>query len=100
MSYVIDTSVVSMLYKNYYRKNFPSLWKRFDEMVGNGQFTSCREASRELADMGGPAHIWAKANPELFLAPDAKQGDIVAQIYAVKHFQANIEKQKLLKGGK
>ena len=100
MIYVIDTSVVSMLHKNYYRENFPSLWKRFDGMVNDGLFTSCREAFRELEDIGGQGFDWAKANVGLFVAPDAKEGGIVAQIYAVKHLQANIEKQKLHKGGK
>ena len=100
MTYVIDTSAVSALHKNFYRNRFPSLWKRFDKMVAEGRFTSCREASRELEDLGGTAYDWARANSALFVTPDAKEGAFVAQIYRVKHFQANIERQKLLKGGK
>ena len=99
MSYVIDTSVISMLHRNYYRKQFPTLWKLFDAMVGEGRLTSCREASRELEDLGGAGYDWAKAHPDLFSVPDAKDGAIVTRIYAVKHFQANIEKQKIYKGG-
>ena len=99
MSYVIDTSVISMLHRNYYRKQFPTLWKLFDTMVDEGRLTSCREASRELEDMGGAAYDWAKAHPDLFSVPDAKDGAMVTKIYAVRHFQANIEKQKILKGG-
>jgi len=43
---------------------------------------------------------WAKANEKLFATPDAKEGAFVGQIYSVAHFQANIEKQKLFKGGR
>jgi len=100
MIYVIDTSVISALYKNYYRANFPSLWKLFDAMVDAGRFSSCREALRELEDRGGNAFDWAKSKAEIFVPPDAKDGDIVAQIYAVQHFQANIDQKKLQKGGK
>jgi hypothetical protein len=100
MIYVIDTSIISTLHRNYYRKRFPSLWKRFDGMIAEGQFTSTREALRELEDGGGEAYEWAEKNNGLFITPDAKEGGVVAQIYAVKHFQANIERQKLLKGGK
>jgi hypothetical protein len=43
---------------------------------------------------------WAKANEKLFATPDAKEGAFVGRIYSVDHFQANIEKQKLFKGGR
>jgi len=98
--YIIDTSVVSALHRNYYRSRFVSLWKRFDEMVEGGVFTSTRESLRELEDAGGAAHDWAKANPDLFVTPDANEGAFVAKIYGVVHFQANIEKQKIYRGGR
>lgn len=98
--YVLDTSVISSLHRNYYRPHFVSLWKAFDGMVSGSQFTSTREALRELEDLGGEAHDWATANPDLFTVPDAKEAAFVAGIYAVKHFQANIERQKLLRGGR
>lgn len=100
MIYVIDTSVISALHRNYYRKRFPSLWKRFDAMVAEGQFTSTREAHRELEDGLPYALGWAKANEQLFPAPTADEARFVVAIYGVKHFQGNIETQKLLKGGK
>jgi hypothetical protein len=69
-------------------------------MVEDGGFTSTREAYRELADHGGDSFDWAKFNQRLFVTPNAKEGAFVAEIYAVKHFQANIEQQKILRGGK
>jgi hypothetical protein len=98
--YVIDTSVISALHRNYYRSQFVTLWERFDEMVAEGRFTSTRESYRELDDGGGESFEWAQQNAGLFVTPNAKEGGFVAQIYAVAHFQANIEKQKILKGGK
>ncbi len=99
--YVLDTNVIIDLHKNYYRKRFISLWKAFDQLVTDGKITSTREAYRELHD--GPPGTdteWAKANEKLFATPDSKEGAFVAQIYSVAHFQSNIEKQKLLKGGR
>lgn len=98
--YVLDTNVISNLHKNYYRKRFVSLWAAFDQLVANGKITSTREAYRELHDgMMGADTDWATANQGLFTTPDAKEGAVVGQIYSVAHFQANIEKQKLFKGG-
>lgn len=99
--YVLDTNVISSLHKNYYRKRFVSLWKEFDQLVAEGQITSTREVLHELGDGSPGADLeWAKANPKLFATPDAKEGAFVAKIYAFTHFQTNIEKQKLYKGGR
>ena len=99
--YVLDTNVISSLHKNYYRKRFVSLWKEFDQLVADGQITSTREVLHELGDGSPGADLeWATANPKLFATPDAKEGAFVAKIYAITHFQTNIEKQKLYKGGR
>lgn len=100
MTYVIDTSVISALHRNYYRKQFPSLWKRFDIMVADGQLTSTREAYRELEDGLPDALAWANSNKPLFPTPTADEARFVVTIFGVKHFQGNIETQKLLRGGK
>ena len=34
--YVFDTSPLSTLFRNYYRKRFPSLWASFDGLVVDG----------------------------------------------------------------
>jgi len=101
MSYVFDNSPLSVLFKNYYRKTFRSLWKHFDDLVADGSIVSTREVLREIED-GAPENLleWAKANAELFATPTAAEGEFVAKIYNVTHFQQNIEQQKLLKGGR
>jgi len=98
--YVIDTSVVSALHKNYFRSRFVTLWQHFDEMVAAGDITSTREALRELEDFGGAPYEWAKGNSGLFVTPDAKEGAFVARIFGIPHFQSNMERQKLLRGGR
>lgn len=99
--YVLDTNVISALHKNYYRNRFVSLWKQFDQLVAHGKITSTREAYHELHD-GAPGDdtAWATENSKLFAIPDAKEAAFVAEIYSVGHFQANIERQKLIRGGR
>jgi hypothetical protein len=101
MSYVFDTSPLSVLFKNYYAQRFPSLWRRFDTIVEDGQLVSTREVLREIEV--GPIEslrVWAAANHGLFTTPTAEEGAFVARIYGVAHFQQNIEQQKILKGGR
>jgi predicted nucleic acid-binding protein len=98
--YVLDTNVISHLHKHYYRSRFVSLWKNFDDLVTAGRITSTREAYNELLDGAGADTDWAKANAKIFATPDAQEGAFVARIYSVPHFQANIEKQKIIRGGR
>jgi hypothetical protein len=101
MSYVFDNSPLSALFRNFYPKRFPTLWKRFDSLVADGKLVSTREAIREIED--GPLEnlrAWAWDNEALFANPTAGEGAFVVRIYGVPHFQQNIEKQKILKGGK
>lgn len=98
--YVFDNAPLSVLFKNYYRGRFPTLWDLFDQMVGNGQLVSTREVKREIENSSiEDLRTWADANPTIFTVPTAAEGAAVAQIYAIQHFQQNIERQKLLKGG-
>ncbi len=99
--YVFDNSPLSTLFKNFYRKRFPTLWRNFDGLVKDGGIVSTREVQREIAD-GAVQELrdWADGNPDLFPAPLGAEGAFVAKIYAVPHLQQNIEQQKLLKGGR
>jgi hypothetical protein len=99
--YVFDNSPLSTLFRNYYRKRFPSLWKNFDALVSGSGLVSTREVYREIEDSNIPdLREWAEKNQSLFPVPTANEGAFVAKIYAVPHFQQNIEQQKLLKGGR
>jgi len=98
--YAFDNSPLSALFRNYYRKRFPSLWDRFDRLVADGRLISTREVKREIDNCSiADLRAWADATPHIFTTPTAAEGAAVAQIYAVQHFQQNIEQQKFLKGG-
>lgn len=100
MSYVFDNSPLSALFKNFYRKRFPSLWDRFDQLVAENRLKSTREVKREIDGSSIESlREWAKDHSELFMTPTGAEGAAVVRIYAVQHFQQNIERQKILKGG-
>lgn len=101
MTYVFDTSPLSTLFRNYYPDQFPSLWRLFDQLVAAGGVTSTREVFREIEDASSePLRDWADRNRGLFVTPNPAEGALVGEIFAVRHFQQNIEQQKLLNGGK
>lgn len=100
MTYVFDNSPLSTLFKNYYRRRFPTLWQNFDALVASGNLHSTREVHREIGNSSLiELRDWANDNNGLFSTPTAAEGAFVATIYGVRHFQQNIEQQKLLKGG-
>lgn len=99
--YIFDNSPLSVLCRNYYPKRFPTLWKNFNSLVASGGIVSTREVHREIEGSALEGlRDWAKSYASLFPAPTAAEGTFVAKIYGVKHFQQNIEQQKLLKGGR
>lgn len=101
MTYVFDNSPLSVLFKNYYRRRFPSLWDKFDGLIAEGEIVSTREVLREIEDGAADTlRDWATDNGAIFTIPTRDEGAFVARIYAVPHFQQNIERQKLLKGGR
>jgi hypothetical protein len=101
VSYVFDNSPLSALFRNYYRSVFRTLWAGFDALVNNGQVLSTREVLREIEDSSIDAlRNWAEEHKAIFATPTGEEAAFVARIYAVPHFQQNIEVKKLLKGGK
>lgn len=72
MKYVFDTSPFSVLFKNFYRKQFPTLWERFDELVEEGLIVSTREVAREIQDCPiENLREWAREHENLFTTPTA-----------------------------
>lgn len=79
--YVFDNSPLSVLFKNYYRSRFPTLWKNFDGLVESGGIVSTREVHREIDDSSiSELRDWAKNNQDLFAIPTAAEGAFVAKI--------------------
>jgi Domain of unknown function (DUF4411) len=101
VSYVFDNSPLSALFRNYYQRTFPTLWQRFDQLVADNRLVSTREVFREIEDGSLQSLLdWAQEKRTLFATPTAEEGAFVARIYAISHFQQNIEQRKLLRGGK
>ena len=100
MRYVFDNGPLSALFRNFYPKTFRTLWERFDALVDDGSIVSTREVLREIEDSSIESlRLWAAMHSQLFATPTAAEAKFVATIYAMPHFQHNIEQQKLLKGG-
>jgi len=97
--YVFDTSPLSNLFRHFYRRRFPTLWESFDELIANGDVTSTREVKRELERYAHINEDWMRDNAAIFTTPTAAEGGIIRNIYAVPHFQQNIELKKIQKGG-
>lgn len=100
MIYVYDTSGFRALFRSFYRGRFPTLWGMFDDMVADGRIISTREVKREIEDQDDDLNNWANQHVDVFHTPTAEVAGFLRQIYDVRHFQANIEQKKLLKGGK
>lgn len=101
MTYVFDTSAFSPLFRNFYRRRFPTLWTQFDDLVDDGRIVSTREVLREIEDSSiVTMREWAGSHKDVFGTPTAEEGTFVGRIYSVPHFQQNIELQKILNGGK
>src|SRR3546814_19635023 len=73
----------------------------FDRLVADGHILSTREVCREAEDSSlENLRDWAAQQHAVFHIPTAAEGTFVAGLYAVPHFQQNIEQKKLLKGGR
>ncbi|PQO23091.1 DUF4411 domain-containing protein [Rhodobacteraceae bacterium WD3A24] len=97
--YVFDTSPLSNLFRHFYRRRFPTLWEQFDALVADGAVTSTREVRRELDFYAHVDDIWVRDNSDIFTTPTADEAQVIRKIYAVPHFQQNIEMKKIQKGG-
>ena len=100
MIYVFDTCPVIDLFKHYYPDQFPTLWNNFNQMIEDERIISTREVLREIGDQDDEVSEWGRNNTNLFTTPTAEETSFVTRIYQVEHFQQNINKQKLLNGGK
>lgn len=98
--YVFDSSAFIHLHHSYYLDRFPTLWKKFNDLIKQNSITSTREVLRECEnDRDERFREWLKTNKELFCKPSPQEAEWVKLIFHVKQFQQIIEKKKILKGG-
>jgi len=98
MIYVFDSDAFINLFRHYYMRRFPSLWKNFDALVLAHRIVSVREVKNELADRGDRLSDWVKDHSKIFLTPTGDELIFVASIFEVPHFQMLIRKQERLQG--
>jgi hypothetical protein len=80
---------------------FPSFWEKFLARIDEKSIVSVREAKKELEDRFDRESIERLTyhNAEFFEMPSVAELEFIRTIYSVQHFQQNLEKKKLLKGG-
>lgn len=101
MIYVFDNSSLSNILNHYYQDRFPSFWEKFDDMVEAEKIISVREVRNELTGKFDDDKIdrIAKQNDKFFTNPTPEELSFITRIYSVNHFQHNLDKKKILKGG-
>lgn len=98
MRYVFDSGPLIWMFKYYYPERFPSLWKKFDQLVEDEQIISVKEVSRELEGQDDLLSQWVKNNTPFFQLPATHDFQIVNEIFKIPHFQTLIRKQERLLG--
>ncbi|MFZ5979923.1 MAG: PIN domain-containing protein [Candidatus Zixiibacteriota bacterium] len=101
MEHIFDTNTLSSIFMHYYFDNFPSFWKKFNQLVKAGKILSVSEVRRELKEVNRWVYLeqWAVNFPDFFEKPTNEELIFITEIYSVKHFQQNVELKKRL-GGK
>jgi len=84
-AYCIDTSaLVAAWQERYPPENFPRLWERFDELIGDGRLVAPVEVRREITNRSDELHDWLKARPGMF-----RELEEVIQIEAARVLQSH-----------
>jgi len=98
--YVFDTNSLIVLFTNFYRGRFPSLWGKFDKLISEDKVVSVREVYNEVTSFYAKTRLvqWVKDHRGLFAEPSIEELQFVNRIFAVKHFQLLIRKKKILNG--
>lgn len=101
MIYLFDCNSLSNILNHYYQDRFPSFWDKFDEMVEAGKIISVREVGNELTGKFEEDKIerLKKQNDDFFRNPTSEELAFITRIYSVKHFQQNLDKKRILRGG-
>ena len=97
--YVIDTNVFISL-GLYYRKRFPTIWERVDNLADSGDLVSVREVRRELENNCSSEHVlnWVEKYRHIFHIPTNEECQIVSEIFRKNQYLCFVKKNNILKG--
>lgn len=98
MTYVFDSSSLIDLFKHYYPDRFPSLWKRFDDLVQLERIISVREVLNEIKTKDDRLSAWANERNQLFPEPNDAELGFVREIFRKHDFQSLVRVQERLQG--
>jgi len=73
MIYLLDTSTLIDLFRNFYPKQFPSLWEKFDQAVKAESIISIREVFNEIEERSDRLSEWARNNRGFFQLPTSEE---------------------------
>ena len=94
MNYIFDTSSLVVLFKNFYPDNFPSLWKKFNHSVSQGQYFSVKEVRQEIDSYAEMDYLkrWSKEHKQFFLHPSKDEIQFISQMFLEHiHFQGLVK---------
>ena len=99
MAYVFDTNSFSVI-GNYYPKQFPTFWEKFNQAVAIGKIVSVREVRRELEFYTRYPHLsdWVKDHGASFSPSEPVEMQFVNKIFSVRHFQGLVNQKSVLRG--
>ena len=97
MIYVFDSNTLIKIFNHYYRNQFPSFWKIFDEYVTAEKIISVRSVKTELKDGKDSLADFVMEN-NIFDIPTNEETEFIAIIFKNTHFQSLIDKKARLKG--
>ena len=98
--YVFDTSSFIVL-SHYYKDQFPSLWKKINNLVTTGKIVSVKEVLREIESYSGESDLtkWVKKNKNIFKPMAEEESRIISEIFtSYPNFQNMVNQKAQLKG--
>jgi len=101
MKYVFDTNSLIVLFKNFYKSRFPTLWHNYNELLSSQKIISVREVSKEITtyyNENDRLTLWAKENAQVFQKPNKTELQYVTDMFKNNHFQGLISQKSVLEG--
>lgn len=93
MIYSIDTSALLDGWIRYYPPDiFPGLWRRIEDLIGQGALRATEEVLEELKRKDDDVFKWAKLHMEMFVPIDESTQEIVTTI--LKDFEKLVDTRK------
>ncbi len=78
--YIIDTSSIIDLFRNYPIDRFPRLWKNLDKLIEENRLISHKKVLEELSKKEDNAYKWIKEREKMLKDVTQKQAEIVKNI--------------------